>query len=172
MQESLINKAILEIRRMTPEQIQERMDIMLDEQPYLMGFLYNLDDDFDEEIHQALIRVCALLYSAFSMAEIEVGLISPAILESVINEKVEEYNTLSERDELVEENLHEVARSPMVFDELRKYVHDEINHHVAHEALQVHNISLMIDVLIGVMEESAIIEAREKEARGENEPEA
>lgn len=85
---------------------------ILDDQPYLMGFLTNLSDDFPDEQHDALVESVVILINAFIEAGIPVGMVPAQLVEEVVKMKTE-----GEEEGGVLED--ESVDSPLVFEDLR-----------------------------------------------------
>src|SRR5690606_10460156 len=92
---------------------------ILEDQPILMGFITNLSDDFSESEHEVLVDSAVILINAFVSAGIPVEMISHQLVEEVIREKVDEYEEKEEGSVLDEEQMKEIADSPLVFEDLK-----------------------------------------------------
>lgn len=147
-----VAEAITEYEAMPVEERSELLLNVLDDQPYLMGFVTNLADDFSDSAHEALVESSVILINAFIAAGIPVGVVPMAIIEEVIEEKVEAF----EKQE--EENISD---SPLVFDDLmtRAIIHSDLK---GKDALAEHNFKLVLLTIVTTVERSVSVEINSK----------
>ncbi len=163
MHNDALESAIREMRLIGKDQWQSMLSQAMDEQPHLFAFLINTSDDFSEEVHEQLLRLTIILAMAFKRASIQIDTITPAVLDKVIEEKVETYDELNEEDRLEEGQMESVANSPLVFTRVRKWMKEELGESMPMLNESQANMNLMVDVIISVMEESAIQPGDKKE---------
>ncbi len=164
MKNDALESAIHELKLIGADQWQSMLGEAMDEQPHLFAFLINTSDDFSEDVHEQLLRITILLSMAFKRAGIHIDTVTPAALDKVIEEKVEAYEELNISDQLEEEQMKSVANSPVVYTRLRKWVSEELGENMPLLDESLANLNLMVDVIISVMEESAIEPGDKKEA--------
>lgn len=125
-----------------PEQGALLMQV-LEDQPYLMGFITNIADEFSEAQHEALVDSTIILLNAFIAAGQPLGMVPAALVDEVIKEKTEQYEALAPGASM--------ADSPKTFDDL---------HHRAlfkagllqAEAEEQQNFKLLLDLIITATE--------------------
>lgn len=124
---------------------------ILEDQPYLMGFITNLADDFSDSAHEALVESTVILINAFVAAGIPVGVVPQAIIDEVVEEKVEALEKLSE------EGQDQEADSPLVFEDLRNRAlfHSDLDNN---DRLNAHNFELVLNTIISAVERAVAVE--------------
>lgn len=166
METPLFSLAASAVRQWSQETYAERLSAFLDEQPHLLGFLFNLSEDFEEEEHEALLRTALLLNEGFTQAQLNVGLITEHHLQIAIDDvtaQLDDLTELLEEDaELDLDRMVRVARSPFVFEEMRNFLHTELQNGLPEDQVQRHNLLVLIDVLIGAFEEAVQLEPKKE----------
>ena len=137
---------------------QEKLNDFLDEQPYLVGFLYNLADDFSEDEHEAIMRAAVLLREAFELSGIPIGMVTQGVLNDVIEEKVQDFEKTESKGGIMDMLISDISNSPAVFDALVGYIREDVKNGLPknHEGLQ--NVFILLEILIRVYEESVLID--------------
>lgn len=148
-----IAEAIAEYEAMPTEQRSQLLLSILDDQPYLMGFITNLSDDFGDAAHDSLVESTVILINAFVSAGIPVGAIPQAIIEEVIEEKVEAYENLKETAGW-DENISD---SPKVFEDLRNRAlfYSDFD---SEEPEEKHNFEFVLNTIVSAVERSVSVE--------------
>ena len=166
METPLFSLAAAAVRQWPHETYTERLSVFLDEQPHLLGFLFNLSEDFEEEEHEALLRTALLLNEGFAHAQLNVGLITEHHLQIAIDDVTAQLDDLTEvleeDAELDLDRMVRVARSPFVFEEMRTFLHTELQDGLPEDQVQRHNLLVLIDVLIGAFEEAVQLEPKKE----------
>lgn len=157
MQNDALESAIREMNLTGDEHWNSLLGESMDEQPHLFAFLFNLADDFSEEVHEQLLRETVVLLAAFRKAGVEIDLITPAGLDKIIGEKVDLYESLAEEDNLNPEAMEGAANSPQVFDRVRKHIMNQLGDYMPILDESQANLNLMVDILISAMEEHAVL---------------
>lgn len=148
-------KSISEINRMSDKAYQKSISDLLDEQPHLMGFLFNLAEEFDEQTHELLLKATIVLYDALRETGILFNMIKPDDLELVLEEKVKLFDEIDLNAEFLDENkLFEDISSPEVVKSLRNFV--LANTEVGDKA-NGNNILLILSVLVTLFENAAAL---------------
>lgn len=135
------------LKGVSDKEFGERLSSMMDEQPHLMGFLFNLDEEFSEEEHQELIKACLVIRDVFITAGMPLNMVVGSDIDSMIEEEVERFNKLSERGEITIESMTVNSSSPELYAAILK--------NIAAEEESVHNLGIIIGVIIRLMEEAA-----------------
>lgn len=120
---------------------------VMEDQPFLMGFLTNIADEFSDDQHEMLVDSVMILLNAFIAAGMPVSIIPGPALDQVIEERTEAYAGL---DPL----LPEVSESPKVFQDLRNLalVHADLN---VDDVVAMSNYNVVLDILITAIERMA-----------------
>lgn len=148
-----IAEAIADYDAMKAEEQGKLVVQILEDQPILMGFITNLSDDFSESEHEVLVDSAVILINAFVSAGIPVEMISHQLVEEVIREKVDEYEEKEEGSVLDEEQMKEIADSPLVFEDLKNRAIFKSN--LPEENLvQKQNFGIVLDTIISMVERS------------------
>ena len=139
---------------------QHKVSGLLDEQPFLMGFVFNLAEDFTEEAHELIIRATLGMQESLVQAGLFFKVITTAQLEEVLDEKIKGFETLEAEgpESFTEENIIAKASSPIALTGLYKFVDENTNED---ELPFEHRTSLLLVL-------SAIIELFEIAASPEN----
>ncbi len=132
---------------------------VMEDQPFLMGFLTNIADEFSDDQHEMLVDSVMILLNAFIAAGMPVGLIPGPALDELIRERTEAYE---EADSL----LPEVSESPKVFQDLRNLAIVEADLNVD-DPVAMSNYNIVLDILITAIERMADYE---KSAKDQNKP--
>jgi len=96
METPLFSLAAAAVRQWPHETYADRLSVFLDDQPHLLGFLFNLSEDFEEEEHEALLRTALLLNEGFAHAQLNVGLITEHHLQIAIDDVTAQLDDLTE----------------------------------------------------------------------------
>jgi hypothetical protein len=137
-------EAIVDYNAMSPQEQGVLIAQVMDDQPFLMGFLTNVADDFSDEQHKSLVDSVMILLTAFVAANMPTGLIPAPALEEVIKEKAEAYQ---DADAL----QPEVSESPKVFQDLRNLAIYKADLNVD-DGIGLNNFNLVLDILITTIE--------------------
>ena len=130
----------------------------------LFSWLIRLSEEFDDDVHEQLVRSAMVLREGFRGMGLAVGTISDACITDVTTGVVEAFEALEEEHEVLELDLIErVARSPFVHAEVRNFLHQELRSGLPRGESDQHNLMLVVDILIGCFEESV----EQPGARGE-----
>lgn len=148
-----VAEAIANYEGMPLEERSQLLLSILDDQPFLMGLITNLADDFSDTAHEALVESTVILINAFVSAGIPVGTIPQAIIDEVIEEKLEAYERLEHEDEVVEE----VRDSPLVFQDLRNRAlfYSDIG---SYDEVSARDFELVLNTIVSTVERSVSVE--------------
>ena len=142
--------AVDRVRSWTDEEYGANLGVFLDEQPMLFSWLIRLSEEFDDDVHEQLVRSAMVLREGFRGMGLAVGTISDACITDVTTEVVEAFEALENEVEVIEK----VARSPFVHTEVRSFLHQELRAGLPRGEADQHNLMLVVDILIGCFEES------------------
>ncbi len=159
-----LQSAVDRVRSWSDEEYGQNLGVFLDEQPMLFSWLIRLSEEFDDDVHEQLVRSAMVLREGFRGMGLAVGTISDACISDVTTGVVEAFEALEEEHEVLELDLIErVARSPFVHAEVRNFLHQELRSGLPRGEADQHNLMLVVDILIGCFEESV----EQPGARGE-----
>ncbi len=159
-----LQSAVDRVRSWSDEEYGQNLGVFLDEQPMLFSWLIRLSEEFDDDVHEQLVRSALVLREGFRGMGLAVGTISDACITDVTTGVVEAFEALEEEHEVLELDLIErVARSPFVHAEVRNFLHQELRSGLPRGEADQHNLMLVVDILIGCFEESV----EQPGARGE-----
>ncbi|MEN9939383.1 MAG: hypothetical protein RIR61_190 [Bacteroidota bacterium] len=159
-----LQSAVDRVRSWSDEEYGQNLGVFLDEQPMLFSWLIRLSEEFDDDVHEQLVRSAMVLREGFRGMGLAVGTISDACITDVTTGVVEAFEALEEEHEVLELDLIEhVARSPFVHAEVRNFLHQELRSGLPRGESDQHNLMLVVDILIGCFEESV----EQPGARGE-----
>jgi hypothetical protein len=159
-----LQSAVDRVRSWSDEEYGQNLGVFLDEQPMLFSWLIRLSEEFDDDVHEQLVRSAMVLREGFRGMGLAVGTISDACITDVTTGVVEAFEALEEEHEVLELDLIErVARSPFVHAEVRNFLHQELRSGLPRGEADQHNLMLVVDILIGCFEESV----EQPGARGE-----
>lgn len=144
--------AVDRVRSWTDEEYGANLGVFLDEQPMLFSWLIRLSEEFDDDVHEQLVRSAMVLREGFRGMGLAVGTISDACITDVTTEVVEAFENEVEVIDL--EGIEKVARSPFVHTEVRNFLHQELRAGLPRGEADQHNLMLVVDILIGCFEES------------------
>jgi len=147
--------AVDRVRSWTDEEYGANLGTFLDEQPMLFSWLKSLSEEFDDDVHEQLVRSAMVLREGFRSMGLAVGTISDACITDVTTEVVETFEALDTDEEVLDlERIEQVARSPFVHAEVRNFLHQELRSGLPRGEADQHNLMLVVDILIGCFEES------------------
>jgi hypothetical protein len=150
-----LQSAVDRVRSWSDEEYGQNLGVFLDEQPMLFSWLIRLSEEFDDDVHEQLVRSAMVLREGFRGMGLAVGTISDACITDVTTGVVEAFEALEEEHEVLELDLIEhVARSPFVHAEVRNFLHQELRSGLPRGESDQHNLMLVVDILIGCFEES------------------
>jgi len=139
-----IADSIKQYKAMSPQEQGKLVAQVMEDQPFLMGFLTNIADEFSDEQHELLVDSVMILINAFVSAGMPTGIIPGPALEEVIRERTEAY---ADADAL----LPEVSESPKVFQNLRNLAIVEADLNVD-DPVALGNYNVVLDILITAIE--------------------
>lgn len=148
-----IADSITQYMGMSPQEQGQMVARVMEDQPFLMGFLTNIAEEFSDEQHEVLVDSVMILLNAFIAARMPVGIIPGPALEEVITERTEAY---ADADSL----LPEVSESPKVFQDLRNLAIVKADLNVDDPAA-MQNYNVVLDILITAIERMADYEQRQ-----------
>lgn len=147
--------AVDRVRSWTDEEYGANLGTFLDEQPMLFSWLIRLSEEFDDDVHEQLVRSAMVLREGFRSMGLAVGTISDTCITDVTTEVVETFEALDTDEEVLDlERIEQVARSPFVHAEVRNFLHQELRSGLPRGEADQHNLMLVVDILIGCFEES------------------
>jgi hypothetical protein len=140
-----ISEAIVEYDDLSNEEQGKMLVQVLEDQPYLMGFITNVAEEFSDLQHEALVESLLILTNAFIMATVPFGMVPAELIEEIIKMKTD-----------VDEDSIEVAEvelsdSPKVFEDLRARAVLKSDLAEAKAEVQL-SFNLMLDVVITAVE--------------------
>lgn len=128
---------------------------VLEDQPFLMGFLTNLADDFTEQEHQALVDSLLILINSFIAAGIPVDTAPDPLIREVLEEKIEAYEAMAKKGTIQPHEVSELADSPLTFEDLRHRALARSELSGESSSVQ-YNFLLVLDALITIVERSIL----------------
>jgi len=149
-----LQQALINLDLVNEVAYQKTVSELLDEQPHLMGFLFNLEEEFAENPHELLIRSAV----AFQQSLVSIGLnfktVTPTLLEEVIAQKVDLFNALDSTEEGFNEQLlfHKTS-SPAAVQGLIAYI-DQNTMDTEFDAAARNNMLLILSALVELFEEA------------------
>jgi len=139
-----VGEAITEYLGMEPQEQGAMVARVMEDQPFLMGFLTDIAEEFSDEQHEVLVDSVMILLNAFIAAGMPVGSIPGPAIHDVIEERTLAY---ADADPL----LPEVSDNPKVFQDLRNLAIVRADLNVDDdEALANYNV--VLDILITAIE--------------------
>ena len=147
IQKSIVDALFTELDSLDAPNLGKRISTLMDEQPHLMGFLFNLDEDFSEDEHTYILKSAIVIRDVFISAGIPLDVVHNSSIEQIVEDRVEHYNRLVEEDRNDAETWELEAFSPMLYSFIMNQ-NKEIG-------LQNQQQSLVLDVIIGLFEEAA-----------------
>jgi hypothetical protein len=142
-QQGIIDALFSELDALSPPDLGKRISRFVDEQPHLMGFMFNLDDDFSEESHNYLLKSAIVIRDVLVGAGIPLKVVDNQVIEQIVDDRVDRYDSLSGIEAKVEDYMT-LSSSPQMLEAV-----------VKHAKSNDENLILIIDVIISVLEESA-----------------
>ena len=146
--------AVDRVRSWTDEEYGQNLGVFLDEQPMLFSWLMRLSEEFEDDVHEQLVRSAMVLREGFRGMGLGIDTISDLVIADVTTEVVEAFEALESDEEVLDlELIEKVARSPFVHAEVRNFLHQELRSGLPKGSAEQHNLMLVIDILIGCFEE-------------------
>ncbi len=147
IQKGIVDALYAELNALDDAGLGKRISTMMDEQPHLMGFLFNLDDDFSEEEHTFLLKSTIVIRDVFVSAGIPLDVIYNDGIEQIVEDRVKMYDALVAEERNDAETWELEAFSPVLYAFVLQNTQD------LEDVSQ--QLSLVIDVIIGLFEEAA-----------------
>jgi hypothetical protein len=159
-----LQQALINLDLITDAVYQKEVSNFFDEQPYLMGFLFNLEEEFSENTHELLMRAALAFYQAMGSIGLEFEVATPQLLNDTVSKKVEDFNRL-EKDDLAfdESALFSQISSPQAVKSLLKYI-DENTAKSEFEESTRNNMLLILSALVEIMEAAAVLPDQKQES--------
>ena len=89
IQKGIVDALFSELDSLDAPGLGKRISSLMDEQPHLMGFLFNLDDDFSEDEHTFILKSAIVIRDVFISAGIPLDVIENASIEQIVEDRVE-----------------------------------------------------------------------------------
>lgn len=151
IQKGIVDALYAELDALDAPGLGKRISSLMDEQPHLMGFLFNLDDDFSEDEHTFILKTAIVIRDVFISAGIPLDVVYNPSIEQIVEDRVSLYNRLDSEERNNPESWELEANSPVLYS----FVMGK-NPEVG---LQSQQQSLIVDVIIGLYEEAAASQA-------------
>jgi hypothetical protein len=152
----MLSIALEKISRWDDKDYDQNAQLLLDEQPFLMRFVMNLADDFEEEDIEFFILSLMSVQLGFKMRGIPLNIARPEMIEKKVEAMVKRYDEIDEREEVSIEDIYGDAENPRVLQQLFEvYLSDFLRGEKIGMA-EVLNLLLVIEVIVGAVEESTI----------------
>lgn len=150
-----VAEAITEYMALPPEEQGALVARVMEDQPYLMGFLTDIAEEFSDEQHEVLVDSVMILLNAFIAAGMPVSSIPGPALHEVIEDRTEAY---ADADPL----LPEASDNPKVFQDLRNLaiVQADLN---VDDPLALANYNVVLDILITAIERMVDYDQQQKD---------
>lgn len=153
-----LQNALVELELLKNKDYQVEINRLLDEQAYLMGWLFNLEEDFSEAIHDLIIKSTIALFRSLTEMGLFFQMIKPDQLEDAINTNIEAFENLEEGDgELTENAIIDQAGSPVALRSLYSF----IDANTTEDDLPIEarsNLLFVLSTVVDLFEESAASE--------------
>jgi hypothetical protein len=140
-----ISEAIVEYDDLSNEEQGKMLVQVLEDQPYLMGFITNVAEEFSDLQHEALVESLLILTNAFIMATVPFGMVPAELIEEIIKIKTDV------DEDSIEVTEVELSDSPKVFEDLRARAVLKSDLAEAKAEVQL-SFNLMLDVVITAVE--------------------
>jgi hypothetical protein len=152
-----VAESISEYMAMEPTEQGALVARVMEDQPYLMGFLTDIADEFSDDQHEILVDSVMILLNAFVSAGMPVSSVPGPALHEVIEERTEAYQNA---DPL----LPEASDNPKVFQDLRNLaiVKADLN---VDDPLALSNYNVVLDILITAIERMADYDQQQKKTK-------
>ena len=149
----LMGEVVHKLRTMPESQYENLLATFLEEQPYLGGFMLNLDGDFSEPEMDRLYETALALNLGFKTSGLEMGMILDAHLESIIAAITPRYEQL-EDDEVIDfQEFIVESDNPKALQDLFAILETGM---IETAPIQKLNRLMVVEVLIKAFEEGAI----------------
>lgn len=151
-----LQNAILELGLLNEAEYQKEVSKLLDDQPHIMGWLFNIGEDFTEPVHELIIRSSIALFRSLAETGLYFKVITPEMLETVINANVEAFENLEEQNPegYTEQAIFELASSPIALKGLYGFVDGNVTElELPFESRS--NLLLVLSSVIEVFEQAA-----------------
>lgn len=121
-----LQQALLKIDLGNATAYQQQISELLDEQPYFMGFLFNLEEDFSEMAHELLLRSTLAMHNGFVHTGLFFSVITQEQIEKIIDERIAAFEALEAQGEtaFTAENIIAEASSPVALKSLYEFIVD------------------------------------------------
>ncbi len=150
-----LQNALVELELLKNKEYQVEISSLLDEQAYLMGWVFNLEEDFSETVHEMIVKSTIALYRALKETGLFFSIIKPDELEEAINTNIESLENLEEGEgELTENAVIENASSPVALKSLYGF----IDANTSEQELPIEarsNLLFVLSTIIDLFEEAA-----------------
>ena len=153
-----LQNALVELELFKNKDYQVEISRLLDEQAYLMGWIFNLEEDFSEKAHDLIVKSTIALFRSLTEMGLFFQMIKPDHLEDAINTNIEAFKNLEEGEgELTENAIIERASSPVALRSLYNF----IDANTSAEELPLEsrsNLLFVLSTIVDLFEESAASE--------------
>ena len=147
IQKGIVDALFTELNNLDAPGLGGRISTMMDEQPELMGFVFNLDEDFTEDEHTFLIKAVIVIRDVFISAGIPLDIVANESIEQIVEDRVKLYDQFVTEERNDAETWELEANSPVLYA-LTLHSYPDV------EGVS-QQMSLVIDVIIGLFEEAA-----------------
>ena len=159
---SLLQRVLADLENLKESDYQKYISDFLEEQPFLLGLLYNLDEDFPENEHDYLVKSAVMIHLGFKALQIQVGMVQSAVLSNVLEEKIMQYEELAANGAFDYKTITSSSDNPNTLATFISFF-DEVDHEgMPIDPMRRLNFIMMLDVIISATELAVVVPEKEK----------
>lgn len=150
-----LHQTLIKLELVDEKAYQKSVSEFLDEQAFMMGFLFNLEEDFSETVHDLLIRATLALHKSLSETGLFFKLITSDMLDEIISRKLAEYDEIEKDVEVFDTAPYfEAASSPVALKGLYEFIDQNTTEDELHDE-ERSNLLLVLSAIIELFENAA-----------------
>jgi len=154
-----LNDTLIEVEGWAPDFYQRIFEEMLDQQPYILGTIMDVDEGMDEQVHSALLRSIIALKWAFQKMGWRQTMLSEEKWRQLLEDKMEVYEDHQSDEGLEIEPIVLKSSSPKTLSELYLYIVE--NNEV--DAESAGNMLFLLDCAVEALEMAVLQDKTESD---------
>ncbi|MCH8554685.1 MAG: hypothetical protein LAT76_05970 [Schleiferiaceae bacterium] len=162
---SLLQRVLGDLEKLNDADYQKYISDFLEEQPFLLGLLYNLDEDFPENEHDYLVKATVMITLGFKAMQMQVGMVQSDVLSQVLEEKIALYDNLASQGDFDFKTLTTASDNPDTLASFISFFDQVDNLGMPKDPIRRLNFIMMLDVIISATELSLVLPENDKEKR-------
>lgn len=152
----LLKKIYQDLASLADADYQQHITTLTEEQPYLLGLLFNLDEDFEEHALDFLVHATLVVSQSFKALTYPMGIVGAPEIEKLMQAQVESFDAYFATEAVSYEGLFAQCSSPDTVAALFYLFEEDNGEEVLVE--DPPRIILMLSLIVSVLEHAVVVD--------------